>query len=642
MKKPFFTIFLALFAFADQPSAQTLFTVNDDPVPLERFLTAYRKNSKTDTPVLQELKAYLELYIASQLKIREAKSLGLDTLPQFVAELQSLREQILPQYLSDEAAMTRLVEEAFSRSQKEIKLFHIFIAAQGPDSAAGLRESAEAYKRLQAGETFSRLAGQYSDDPSVLFNGGEVGFVTVFNLPYELENLMYATPAGKTSSPYRSKKGYHIFRNGGERKSLGRIKTAQILIAFPPGASVADTSSARNTVDSLYRRLLKGADFAKLALEYSHDIYSAAANGQVQEFGTGDYAPEFENAAYSLAKDGDISKPFLSAYGWHIVKRLARISVSSIKDEKTLTSIRSRVTQNDRVRSIENAMSKTALAQLPPSNINFKPTALWSYTDSALAGKNPSLAMDTNEVALLQLGKEKIMLSTWIAYARGHATAPEEGDTNYASLFWEQFMPHSAMLYYRKHLEDFNPLFKAQMDELRDGNLFFEIMQQRVWAPAQGDTTALLDFYNANKLNYIWDASADAVIFYASDAPSGILLKKQVAQAPDSWKRYLANLNEKVVADSGRFELAALPNPSKATFKKGLVTALVINEEDKTASFAYINRIYPSREQRSFAEAKALVIADYQATLEKSWIEELKKKYPVKIDEKVWQTLSAK
>ncbi len=640
MKKPFVTTLLALFAFAATPSAQTLFTINNDPVSVDRFLTAYRKNSKAGNSDSQDLAVYLDLYIAAQLKIREARTLGLDTLPQFVTELHNLREQILPQYLNDEGAVNSLVAEAFARSQKDINLSHIFIAAQGTDSAAGFLKSAEAYKRLLAGETFSKVARQYSDDPSVKLNGGDVGFVTAFNLPYALESLIYTTPGNQVSPPHRSKQGYHIFRNAGKRKALGRIKVAQILIAFPPGGSIADSTLARNTVNAVYQRLLRGEDFAKLALEYSHDIYSATANGQVQEFGIGDYEPVFENAAYGLAKDGDISKPFRSAYGWHIVKRLTRIPVSSIKDEKTLTATRSRIMQTDRARTIESAMAKNVLAQLPPAHISFEPSALWSYTDSAIAAKNPqSAAFASSKTGLLQLGKEIILLPTWIAYAKSNAPGQDGGNIDYASLFWDQFIPHSAMNYYRNHLEDFNPVFKAQMEELKEGNLFFEIMQQQVWAPAQGDSAALLAFYKKNRKNYIWNESADAVIFYASDAASGTIIRKQMTQQPHNWKKHLAGLTEKVVADSGRFELAAIPNLSKASFKKGLVTAMVINKEDKTASFAYIYLLYPARMQRSFAEAKSLVVADYQASLEQSWLEALKKKYTVKVDEKVWQSL---
>ena len=109
----------------------------------------------------------------------------------------------------------------------------------------------------------------------------------MFTLPYELENLAYNTSPGNISALYRSKAGYHIFKNLGERKALGRIKAAQILIAFPPDITVAQKSGLKKLTDSLYTRLLKGDNFEKLAAQFSNDYVSAQANGIIPEFGVG-------------------------------------------------------------------------------------------------------------------------------------------------------------------------------------------------------------------------------------------------------------------------------------------------------------------------------------------------------------------
>src|SRR5258708_20270980 len=101
----------------------------------------------------------------------------------------------------------------------------------------------EGYNALKSGQRLGKTALLYSGDPSVRENAGTIGYITVFTLPYELENLAYSTPAGKFSKPYRSKAGYHIFRNLGERKSLGKIKIAQIPLSFPPDPTYASRHS---------------------------------------------------------------------------------------------------------------------------------------------------------------------------------------------------------------------------------------------------------------------------------------------------------------------------------------------------------------------------------------------------------------
>src|SRR6185312_6112162 len=102
------------------------------------------------------------------------------------------------------------------------------------------------------GEDFSKLAAQYSDDPAAKMNKGDIGYITVFNLPYALENVAYSTAPGKFSDIYHSKAGYHIIKNIGERKAVGKIKAQQILLAFPPDANEATKKAIGKRADSLY------------------------------------------------------------------------------------------------------------------------------------------------------------------------------------------------------------------------------------------------------------------------------------------------------------------------------------------------------------------------------------------------------
>jgi peptidyl-prolyl cis-trans isomerase SurA len=101
-------------------------------------------------------------------------------------------------------------------------------------------------------------------------------------------------------------------------------------------------------------------------------------------------------------------------------------------------------------------------------------------------------------------------------------------------------------------------------------------------------------------------------------------------------------MSEKIAADSSRFELEQLPNPTRLSPKAGTVTAPLLNKADNTASFAYIVKLHAETTPRNFAEARGLVITDYQNELEKNWIAELRKKYPVTINEKVLNELKAK
>ena len=119
--------------------------------------------------------------------------------------------------MNDESSVQLLVDEAFQRSQKDIRVSHIYIPYTGGDTAVAYQRAMEAYNKIQAGADFETVAETYSADPSVHASKGDLGFITVFTLPYEFETLAYNTPAGKTAKPYRSRLAYHIFKTTAER-----------------------------------------------------------------------------------------------------------------------------------------------------------------------------------------------------------------------------------------------------------------------------------------------------------------------------------------------------------------------------------------------------------------------------------------
>jgi peptidyl-prolyl cis-trans isomerase SurA len=635
MKKGVVAFFVLL---SISSSAQTLFYYGNDSVSSKEFLRAWNKNN-TGVKTEKAFRDYLDLYIASRLKIKEATERGYDTLPQIVSDLDNLRQQILPSYLNDKESVTRLVNESFTRSQKDIHLAHIFITL-APDSIAALKKLSEAMKKLDASVPFAEVAKQYSDDPLAQSNGGDLGWLTVFSLPYELENLAYNTAPGKVSNVYKSKSGYHIFKNLGERKDPGRIKAAQILLAFPPDTDAKARAKVKRLADSIYARLQKGDDFGKLAALFSNDVISSAANGQMQEFGVGEYEPAFENVVFSLPVDGAYSKPFLTSYGYHIVKRISRVPVATKSDKKAMQALTDKTQVGDRMASTRNELARKALASAGFKKAPFNEAELWALSDSLLNYVPAKMVVHlSNSSPLFMIGEKTIAVTDWINYAQTFRYRQDGSGLKSYPTLWDEFIQAMALEYYQNHLELFNEEFRQQLTEFKEGNLFFEIMQREVWGPAQNDSAALQAYYDRNRNRYTWNQSADAVIFYASDVPSAKTFGQELRKAPTSWHELLNNFSEKIAADSSRFELAQIPNPSKSVLREGVITAPLVNKADNTASLAYILKTYNKPAPRSFAEARGLVINDYQTELEKNWLASLKKKYPVRVNESLLQKL---
>ena len=195
-----------------------------------------------------------------------------------------------------------------------------------------------------------------------------------------------------------------------------------------------------------------------------------------------------------------------------------------------------------------------------------------------------------------------------------------------------------AVEYYRKHLEEYSDDFKFQMQEFKEGNMLFEVMERNVWSKAANDSAGLKKFYDNNKAKYLWNESASVLLFNATNAEAA---NEAIAalSTGKSWKDIAEQSEGKIQADSGRYEISQLQLPEGAKATIGLVTKPQVNTTDNSASFIKILQLYPAGQQRSFEEARGLVINEYQNHLEEKWIEELKKKYPLKVNDTVFKSL---
>ena len=637
---------LFTFLIATSLSAQTLFTYADKSVSASEYTKAF--NKVYPPPVVNKankMRQYLDLYINSKLKIHEATLRGYDTMPGFVEEYTALRNQVIENYMNDAQSLNALVDEAFKRSQKDIKVQHIFIpyylGVNYSDSSVVKLKMQEAYMELQSGKSFDDVALKFSADPSVAQNKGNLGYITVFSLPYQFENVIYNLAPGKFSAPYRSNSGYHIFKNVAERKAVGRIKVSQILIAVPPGSDSSAKKKLAALADSIYNRLQKGDDFGKLATSFSNDVVSSASNGSMPEFGLGTFDPAFEAAAFSLTKNGQISKPFLTDHGYHIIKRTSLTPPLAVKNKKSLDMIRTLVEKDGRVNVAKDKLYNKILAQTGYKQFNVDQAMLQMYIDSVLAARPPSLGNPVNKTtALFSVGQSTKIVNDLLTYSISNRYKTDGSGLKPFNELNEEFKRNAVMEYYRAHLEEFNEEFNMQMKELKDGNLFFDIMMREVWSNAQSDTAGQRAFYEQNKSKYKWNYSADAVIFYCSDSATARSFRNSLVKDKTKWRSAQENFSDRITLDSSRFEITKIPGAQKTTAKAGTITNIVKNKDDNSASFALIFKIYPMPGQKTFADARGDVVSDFQDSIDKKWIAELKKKYPVKVNEEVLKSIA--
>ena len=633
---------LVLLSFAvSEIFAQPLFTYGNNAVSKEEFLRAYNKNKTPETDKEKALREYLDLYSKFKLKVKVAEEMKLDTIQQMQADIQNFRNQVEDTYMNDDKGLNDLIDEAFLRKQKDIHVLHFYVQLNDKMSAA---DSANAYKAIN--DAYDALKQAKDENDETIKNiiksyppvkGGDVGFITAFSVPYEYENIVYTLKDGETSKPYHSKNALHIFKNVGERKSIGKWKIAQILLAIPPNASAEAIKAIGEKADSIYNRLLTGDNFADLAKKYSEDKTTYMNGGEMPEFGTGKYNSVFEDNVLALKNDSDISKPFLTSYGYHIVKRLRQTPTPTEKtDDAYMTILRKQVIEDSRMASIKEKFLKDVLVKINyKKNPLAKEADIYRYSDSIISTKKLT-DYPISHTILFTFNKEKIMGSDWLNYV--YAKSKESMLKTDDKTLYNKYVDDAALEYYRKHLEEYNADFKYQMQEFREGNMLFEIMERNVWNKAASDSIGLRNYYNEHKEKYIWAESADVLMFSCAD-------KKAAEEAADAlksgkdWKKIAEDSQGRIQSDSGRYEITQLQVPEGTKLSEGLITGPLINTTDNSASVVKILKIHLANEQRSFDEAKGLVINDYQNYLEDKWIAVLKKKYPVKVNEVVFQSL---
>jgi peptidyl-prolyl cis-trans isomerase SurA len=205
----------------------------------------------------------------------------------------------------------------------EYRLRHILVSLPSnasPEQIAEARTRAEdLHRQLREGADFANLAIGYSDGQQAL-EGGDLGWRRAGQLPTLFAEVVLAMQVGQISEPIRSSSGFHLLmlaeKRGEARHMVRQANARHILIRV---SELVSDEEAQQRLGRLRERLLSGASFAELARTNSEDPGSAANGGELGWADPEIYVPEFRNTLRNL-NDGEISQPFRSQFGWHIMQ----------------------------------------------------------------------------------------------------------------------------------------------------------------------------------------------------------------------------------------------------------------------------------------------------------------------------------
>lgn len=201
-------------------------------------------------------------------------------------------------------------------SSPDYELGHILIPASADNAVA---KAEEIVKKLRNGADFRKLAVTDSKGQNAL-KGGDLGWRKAAQMPELFVDTIAAMSKGEISEPLRSGAGFHIVKvydiRGAQEQLVAQAKVRHILVK--PSAILNDDEARQALVD-IRQQVLKGADFGELAKANSEDTGSMLSGGDLGWSLPGKFVPEFE-AAMKTTKTGELSEPFRSQFGWHLLK----------------------------------------------------------------------------------------------------------------------------------------------------------------------------------------------------------------------------------------------------------------------------------------------------------------------------------
>lgn len=593
MKKTFLSIVLmgaSLLGFAQED--KVLMTINGEPIMASEFLYIYEKNNQETSLEKKSMEEYLDLFINFKLKVTEAIAQGVDTTQEFKDELKGYRAQATPKYLQDNAAIDSLVLLSYNRMANIRKASHIAVQCPMDADSATLAAATAKINELRQRVT--------------------VG------LPKEV------------------KKG---------RKKI--------------------------TVQEV-------EDFAEVAMTYSDDPAAKQNKGELGWIQPFRYVYPLEDAVYNTPV-GEITEVFRSPFGLHIAKvegerafeeahaahimkmtpsgDLQRLAAATFKmDSLYQLAIQDTVdfaalaqaNSEDRGSAMRGGdlgwFGRGAMVQ-PFEDITFglqegeisKPfQTRFGIHISKLYGKRGIQPLDSMRSQLLrQVQRDQRMQianESFIAKTRAEYNLPAE------------MSDADVKAYADARLEEKYPELRNLVREYHDGILLFDVSLREVWDKANKDHEGLTAFFKANKKQYTWD----------EPRYKGWLIYAKTELAAKAAKQIVKGASDKAKVDSILNERVNLDSVTYVKVEYGLWTAGknaavdVYGFKDKTASYT-ASEEYPVvvtvgkvlKRPEEYNDDRGKIITDYQDYLEKLWIASLREKYPVVINEEVWNDLKA-
>ncbi len=672
MNKRLFIFFLitlhATFCLHAQQADPIAIQIDGKPVLKSELEKAYMKSnaSKSDSEK-ESLSDFIQSYIDLRLNIEEAKVQRVDTTGNYIRDLSAARVGMSRKYMQDTIYENDYLLKIYSRMQQNVEINHVLIPFEEKiiypaDTVVLYQKAIDLQRRLSkngfAAEGYSKAL---SSSTVLDYNrhNGYIGWVAPFMFKAKVEEAIYSLPVNVVSMPIRCSDGYHIIQVLNKRPAVGSVDIEQVLFNFPRiPADLNQIDSVGKVAWREYRDIRMASDYQSLCDEFTRVMqmgdkgcYFGIVNLESR------LSPTFIDAAFNLKKEGDVSEPVQSEYGYHIIRLLKKVPVPSYTDMKN--SLKARILESDKSEEM-TVEKRKRMSQELGFNLNRVAYDRLNEIANKISPKDPSFLVkaDNHNDVLFSFGDKKVYtVAGFIEYIRlrqslldnKQTDAPEmvvftetvnnSLSTDVLKEYFNAYYSRCLTDYYYLSLPDREPGYKELLDEISNGLLSFGVMNKNIWERAATDERGLSEYFKKNKAKYsLGGTKYRGLIVYAKDEKS---LNVVASLAKNEKNRDV--LIKKIRDTLNKDSLRVLMEPG--IWVKGenqYVDNKVFEGKEAKAKMGYPYFIVLGdfvSKPIDYNDVRHAVGSDYQAELEKQWKANLRKKYKVEINNSVLNTI---
>lgn len=627
-----------------------LMKINGEQIAKSDFEYAYKKANNTTSSTNQTVNQFLQSFIDFKLKVEEAKSLQLNKNELFEKEYSRYLEQTQKPYITDSISEKIIAKKIYDRLGINIQIGQIFIAF--PSAYVLPKDTLEAYNKIvsirksainKGDEIFEELVTKFSDDSISRKSSipGYLGWKTALMLDPSVEDAMYNTALDSISEPIRTNTGYYLIKVFNQRRDLGQINLSHIFFPYPyENSSTIQKDSVRNLVQQVYDGLLSGATFDKAAAQFSSDQQTALRGGALGWFGISNPLPvTFEEVLFSL-KEGETSQPLEMEYGFHIFKvvnKRYQLPWENLKEE-----IIKAITQDDRNEQIKDLQRERLTKEFPytiDKSVYDQLEAVardYHIADTIYFEKTVPL----DSLVLITIDNKKYKVIDFVHFLMEDATTSFTLSTDILSHKVNDFILHKQQEAQKETLSKRHPEFRHLSQEYYDGILLFDVMNLEIWSKAQNDTKTLQSMFEANPSKYQWQLPKyKGYVVHTKDKSTLKKAKEIISQY--AHKDNLGQiLYQQLNSDS--IKSVYIEKGLWGKGENGFIDRSIFKTKNNREIIGYPYFVVSGKllsAPETLEDTKGQVVSDYQTILENEWVQSLRKKYKVEINNDVLKSL---